>query len=167
MQATIHIRTREPSPPAMPAIHAARSADIDAPPATVYGIIADYRRGHPSILPEKYFRGLDVESGPGVGAGTAIRFRMRAFGRTRESRAVVAEPEPGRVLTETIAEQGMVTTFTVDPLDGGARSRVEIATAWSVPGLRGWLERLMAPPFLRRVYAAELAKLAEVAEAKG
>jgi hypothetical protein len=148
----------------MPAIHAARSAAIDAPPAVVYGIIADYRRGHPSILPEKYFHGLDVESG-GVGAGTAIRFRMRAFGRTRESRAVVAEPEPGRVLTETIAEQGMVTTFTVDPLDGGARSAVEIATEWEVRGPRGWLERVMAPPFLRRVYAAELAKLARAAAA--
>jgi hypothetical protein len=148
----------------MPRIRAARSAAIDAPPAAVYGVIADYRRGHPSILPEKYFRGLDVESG-GVGAGTVIRFRMRAFGRVRESRAVVAEPQPGRVLTETIAEQGMVTTFTVDPLDGGARSAVEIATEWEVPGVRGWLERAMAPPFLRRVYAAELAKLARAAAA--
>lgn len=151
----------------MPAIRAARSATLDAPPAAVYGILADYRAGHPSILPEAYFAGLEVESGPGVGAGTVIRFRMRAFGRTRESRAVVAEPEPGRVLTETIVERGMVTTFTVDPLDGGTRSAVEIATAWRVPGVRGWIERLIAPPYLRRVYAAELAKLAEAARSTG
>jgi hypothetical protein len=29
--------------------------------------------------------------------------------------------------------------------------------------LRGWLEKLLAPRFLRRVYSAELAQLARVA----
>ena len=43
-------------------------ARIDAPAAKVYGILADYHVGHPSILPPA-FRNLIVEEG-GVGAGT-------------------------------------------------------------------------------------------------
>ncbi len=38
------------------------SAHIDAPPDRVYGIIADYRAGHPSILPAP-FKNFVVEQG--------------------------------------------------------------------------------------------------------
>ncbi len=71
---------------------------MDAPADRVYAIIADYRNGHPHILP-KQFRNLTVEQG-GVGAGTIIRFEVRVFGQTQHFRAVVSEPEPGRVLVE-------------------------------------------------------------------
>ena len=67
----------------------------------------------------------------------------------------------GRVLTECYDETGAVTTFTVDP--EGAGSRVTFTTVWSAPGLRGVVERALAPPFLRRVYAKELANLARAA----
>ena len=66
------------------------SADIDAPPDRVYAIIADYRNGHPHILP-RAFRNLTVEKG-GVGAGTIIRFEVRALGQTQRFRAFVTEP---------------------------------------------------------------------------
>jgi hypothetical protein len=46
------------------------SAHIAAAPAQVYAIIANYREGHPRILP-KEFSGLTVEQG-GIGAGTII-----------------------------------------------------------------------------------------------
>lgn len=145
----------------MPAIHYAQSADIPAPPAHVYRIIADYREGHPSILPPEYFDGLDVLEG-GVGAGTRIRFTMLAFGKRNVAEAVITEPEPGRRLVETTTD-GLVTTFLVEPRDGGLGSRVTFDTRYEKRGLQGLLERLLVPRFLRRVYTAELARLAEVA----
>lgn len=143
-------------------IRAAGRSVIDAPPAVVYGIIADYREGHPSILPERYFGPLTVERG-GTGDGTEIRFTMRSFGRTTEVRGVVTEPEPGRVLVETYPGTGIVTTFTVDPLDGGSRSDVLITTEWEEKGLKGAILNLIVPGHLGRVYRAELEKLALVA----
>ena len=53
---------------------------------------------------------------------------MTVGGQTRESRVTVAEPEPGRVLTESDTGSSAVTTFTVAP-EGGA-SRVQINSAW-------------------------------------
>ncbi len=50
------------------------SALIDAPAAKVYGIIADYREGHPSILPKPFFGSIQIERG-GTGAGTVISFQ--------------------------------------------------------------------------------------------
>src|SRR5204863_2277113 len=79
------------------------SLRIAAPPARLYGIISDYRNGHPHILP-KQFSNLRVESGSGVGAGTTIRFEVTMMGRTDRNKAIVSEPEPGRVLVETNLE---------------------------------------------------------------
>lgn len=150
----------------MPRIHAAASAVIDATPETVYAILADYRNGHPQILPERYFLGLEVERG-GTGAGTLVQFRMRAFGRTRTYRAEITEPQPGRVLAETnLDEQGAVTTFTVAPLERGRRAQVTITTEWSSSGVKALVQRLLAPPLLRRIYAEELQNLARLAAAQ-
>src|SRR6476619_4413817 len=89
------------------------SARIASAPERVYAIIADYKNGHPRILP-KQFLGLAVEQG-GVGAGTVINFQMRAFGRIVTNRSAVTEPEPGRVLVETeLGGKGIVTPFTVE-----------------------------------------------------
>src|SRR5690606_26579640 len=79
----------------MPEVVVRESAEIAAPPNVVYGIIADYREGHPSILPPRWFTHLHVERG-GVGAGTVIRFGMKSDGRVREMRAEGVGPEPGR-----------------------------------------------------------------------
>jgi hypothetical protein len=131
------------------------SAIISAGAKKVYAIIADYREGHPHIIPRKYFTSLEVERG-GVGEGTVIRVGMRALGKSHEFRAVITEPEPGRVLVESVLDEGgTVTTFTVEP--EGEQSRVTISTELSAAaGLRGWAERRMAGALLRRVYAREL-----------
>ena len=141
------------------------TAPVEAPANVVYSILADYQDGHPHILPRKYFTSLTVERG-GVGDGTVIRFGMRAFGKTRESRAAVTEPEPGRVLVETVLDGAeVVTTFVVEPEAG--RSRVTIMTEMgSAGGLRGALERLVTRSFLKRVYAAELEQLNEFARGR-
>src|SRR5712672_1477568 len=92
----------------MPRIRIEVSRDLAVPPQAAYRVIADYRAGHPRIIPPRAFRDLTVERG-GVGAGTIIRFRMRIGGVEREYRATVTEPEPGRVLVET-NDSGEVST---------------------------------------------------------
>jgi hypothetical protein len=130
------------------------SAIVPAPAHRVYGLIADYHRGHPSILPPQYFDDLVVEEG-GVGAGTRISFTMNAYGSRTRSHARITEPEPGRVLVETVEGSGIVTRFLVDPLPNNM-CRVTLETTYPVRGLRGWFERLVVPGYLRKVYGAEL-----------
>ncbi|HEU5042445.1 MAG TPA: SRPBCC family protein [Gemmatimonadales bacterium] len=144
----------------MPQIEASATSLIPAAPARVYGILADYREGHPAILPPEFFRDFRVVQG-GQGAGTLITFGVRSFGRIQRFRAAVAEPEPGRRLTETDVESGTTTSFTVEPADEGRGARVTIATHHRRDGIAGWIERWLAPRFLCRVYAAELALLAQ------
>jgi len=137
------------------------SAHIDAPPARVYGIIADYRVGHPSILP-KPFKNFVVEKG-GIGAGTIIRFEVHAFGTITRCRAIVTEPEPGRVLVETNVEPTeSPTTFTVVPgANGGTDVTFLTEATTSRDGLSGVFERFMSARFLRKLYAEELQLLSK------
>lgn len=138
------------------------SARVNAPAEVVYGIIADYRKGHPQILPRQYFEWLEVEQG-GRGEGTVIRFQMRVLGQTRVLRAAVTEPEPGRVLVETdTGGAGPVTTFTVEP--DGSGSHVTFNTELtSAGGPLGVAERFVLRRVLRRVFARELEQLNRVA----
>ena len=107
---------------------ATASALIDAPPKLVYDILADYRGGHPLILPKNYFVSLDVEKG-GVGAGTIISFQMRIFGKLQTFRAAITEPEPGRVLVESDLDgTASTTSFIVDARDQNRSCEVTIAT---------------------------------------
>lgn len=149
----------------MPRIHAEATGVLDAPPAAVYAVLADYHRGHPSILPRRHFSNLVVESG-GVGDGTVIRFDLRAAGSTRHCHVAVTEPEPGRTLLETDLDTGAVTRFRVETAHGRTGgSRVTISTEWSTAGLRGHVERLVAPRLLRKIYTEELRNLESVAAA--
>jgi hypothetical protein len=135
------------------------SALIEARASRVYAILADYRHGHPQILPEKYFRSMDIEEG-GIGAGTTLLLEMRALGRTRFMRLMVSEPAPGRLLVERDVETGAATTFLVEA--GGPFTRVTITTELkSRGGPLGWLERWFTSALLRRVYSRELKLLAE------
>jgi uncharacterized protein YndB with AHSA1/START domain len=132
---------------------------IDASAETVYGYIADMRE-HEKFLPPA-FSEFEVETG-GVGAGTITRFRVTTGGRSRVYRMQVAEPEPGRVLTETDTDSSLVTTFTVEPR--GESSLVKISSGWQgAGGVGGFFERLFAPRVLRRIYADELERLNQFA----
>lgn len=141
-------------------LRVAASAKVGAAATAIYRMIADYRNGHPRIIPPKYFSNLEVDEG-GYGAGTLIRYDLHALGTTHHARARVTEPEPGRVLVETDLDKGAVTTFTVDSL-GGHASQVTIATDIPIrAGFRGAVERILLRSLLERVYAAELARLDE------
>jgi hypothetical protein len=113
-------------------------------------------------LPQPYFVSLDIESG-GVGAGTVIRFQMRLLGRLQTFRAIVSEPEPGRVLVET-NDTGQVTTFTVEAY-GQQSAQVTITTTTTIrSGLLGVIEGWFTSRLLRPIYLKELAQLTAFAE---
>lgn len=139
------------------------SAVIPARKERVYSLIANYRDGHPRIVP-KQFSDMVVEQG-GIGAGTVIRFQMSMFGKKQSFRAAITEPEPGRVLVETdLDTNGAVTTFTVDPSSAPADSRVTISTVLPVrAGFLGFFEKMFSTLLLKPMYEKELANLARVA----
>ncbi len=144
-------------------INVSAEQEVAAPAEAVYGYIADHREHHPRFLPDA-FSDFEVESG-GVGAGTVTRFKVTAGGRTREYRMEVAEPEPGRVMTESDTGSSLVTTWTVTP--AGAKSRVRISTTWQgAGGIGGFFERLFAPRVMRGIYADELERLDAYARAQ-
>ena len=132
---------------------------IDAPPAAVYAVLADYTTQHPRIMPASLFSNLEVEAG-GVGAGTVFHITARMLGRHQRLHMQVAEPEPGQVLTETNLDTGVVTEFRVAPGDGGSRTRVRMSSQWETDGgLRGLLDRLVTSLVMGRAFTKQLDQL--------
>lgn len=132
------------------------SRTINASPVDIYAVMSDYRVGHPAILPKPFFSKIVVVEG-GQGAGTIIEVHMDVYGTKRIFHQVVTEPEPGRVLAESDAEAGVVTSFTVDPLNGGNQSQVTIATESRLsPGIQRFAERIFNPMIISRIYRQEL-----------
>lgn len=143
----------------MDTIRILAAALIDAPATRVYDIIADYRNAHPHILPRSFFKDIEVERG-GVGAGTVFRVATRLFGRSYSMRMEVSEPIPGCMISERDSESGLVTSFRVSPEHHGHHAHVTIVT--DIPksrGLRGFVEGLLLPRALGKVYAEELRML--------
>ncbi len=137
------------------------AALIPAPAPQVYAVFADYHDAHPRILPKPPFVGLDVEHG-GIGAGTIIHLHSQVLGRRQTIRGTVTEPEPGRVLVETY-NNGIVTTFTVEPWNQGEHSYVTITTVMGVrSGIVGAAERWFSTRLLRPTFIRELANLAVI-----
>ena len=129
---------------------------IQAPPAAVYAVFADYHHSHAAVLPKPYFTEMTVEKG-GTGAGTEIAVHMAVMGAKVTYHMVVTEPEPGRVLQEEDKALGVVTTFTVDPVNNGEASRVTLYTrARTSAGLKGFIEKLITPSISRKIYNEEL-----------
>jgi carbon monoxide dehydrogenase subunit G len=145
----------------MAKVQASAAGTVDAPADQVYGYIADMHV-HQQILPPA-FSGFQVEEG-GIGAGTVTRFAITAGGRTREYHMRIAEPEPGRTLTESDTGSSLVTTYTVEPQ--GDKSLVRISTNWDgASGIGGFFERTFAPRALKSLYADALKRLNDYAVA--
>jgi hypothetical protein len=144
------------------------AAVLDARPEDVYVAIADYREGHPNIVPKESIYDLQVEQG-GYGAGTIIRFKVKVLGVEQSFYQRVSEPEPGRVLVEQDIDsvQNDITTFTVDPVEDGRKSHVEISTVMNTsPGLKGVVERIIVPIVNAQMYRKELKLLEAFAQKK-
>ncbi|MBL8131445.1 MAG: hypothetical protein JNL42_06275, partial [Anaerolineae bacterium] len=87
-------------------------------------------------------------------------------GRTMTYHQRITEPQPGRVIQETEITTGQWSRFTLEPLDGGQRTRVTISSEQPTsPGVMGLLERLFAPGVQRKIFEKELALLAEYIKA--
>jgi hypothetical protein len=136
-------------------VNVEQEGSVGASAELTYRLIAADEH-HQRFLPDG-FSDFEVLEG-GTGAGTLHRFKVRAGGRTREYTMRVAEPAPGRVITETDQGSSLVTTFTVTPFADSCR--VLISTSWDgAGGIGGFFERLFAPRVMRRMYADELARL--------
>lgn len=137
------------------------SAVLEAGAESVYAAIADYHDRHPRILPKPPFVSLEVVEG-GTGAGTVITLRMKVLGKLQTTRGVVTEAEPGRLLVEAY-DSGYVTSFRVEPVEGGRHARVTIETELPRGGIAGAIERWLVERMLRPVYLQELKNLERVA----
>jgi uncharacterized protein YndB with AHSA1/START domain len=129
---------------------------IDAPADKVYRYLADMQL-HSRFLPPPFYD-IQVEEG-GTGAGSVVRFKINFAGGVRELRMQITEPEPGRTLVQTdTGSSGLVTTFTVTPQ--GGQALVNITSSFhNETGVAGFVERIIAPRRLHRVYVTELARL--------
>ena len=135
---------------------------IPASAVRVYDLLADYREGHPSILPKPEFISLTVEQG-GRGAGTVVSFQMKLMGRVQTFHSAITEPEPGRVLVETDMNTGAVTTFMIEPREAGRQAQVTITTdTQGRDGIVGKAQGWMTTRLLRPIYIKELEQLADV-----
>lgn len=140
-------------------------AVLEVPADEVYATIADYRQGHPSILPKEFYD-LQVKQG-GYGEGTIFHFKMRVLGVEQSFYQRASEPEPGQVLVEQDIDsvRQVTTTFRVTPLEPGQKSHVEISTTMHTsPGVQGLVERILVPLINPRIYQKELKLLEEVAQ---
>ena len=137
---------------------------ISSPAQRIYDLIADYRNGHPRILPKPYFVSLQVEKG-GYGAGTVINFQMQLMGRIQSFHSTITEPDPGHILVETDMNTGAITTFTVEPGLDGQQAFVTITTTTNVPdGIVGKIQGWFTTRLLHPIYEKELDQLAAVAK---
>jgi hypothetical protein len=141
----------------MPRIHVTAEKAIGARPAAVYEVLADYATHHPRIMPPDHFSGLEVEAG-GVGDGTVFHITARVAGKSQRLRMRVSEPEPGRILCETNLDTGVVTEFRVSG-NGSATTLVRMSSEWEAAGVKGWIDRLLAPRVMRRLFAEQLDQL--------
>jgi hypothetical protein len=138
---------------------------VAAPPDVVYRYLSDMQNHHPHFLPPA-FSDFQVVAG-GIGEGTVVTFQFAAGGRRRDFRQTVTEPEPGRRMVETDANSSSVTTFTVDPVDGGKSSKVTISTQWNgAQGIGGFFERMFAPRVMRGIYTDQIPRLDEYARSR-
>ena len=146
----------------MSTFHVEESLVIEARPEALYAIVADYRVGHPAILPRPFFFFFSVEQG-GVGAGTVVRSTVKVMGKLYPLHHRVTEPEPGRILQESdLDKPGEFTRFIFQPLNDATHTRVTIATEFlASPGLMGFMERLTKPGLTHKMYQQELRNLAD------
>ena len=137
-------------------VAASAERTIGAPAHQVYQYLADMQL-HSRFLPPPFYD-FQVEE-RGAGTGSVVRFKINFAGGIRELRMQVTEPEPGRALVQTDTNgSGLVTTFTVTPQ--GGQALVNITSSFDgETGVAGFVERIIAPRRLHRVYAEELTRL--------
>ena len=135
-----------------------QSAIIDAPIETVYGVIADYEVGHRAILPQPYFKSMEVLAG-GQGEGTEIFIKMEVMGQEFSYHQKVTEPVKGRQLVERDINTGLASSFFLEPLaDDKTEVRIEAEVAL-MGGFTSLMQRLFNPVIIGGIFKKELQNL--------
>lgn len=137
------------------------SKKINSESKILYSIVADYHERHKLILPTPPFLWLKVLEG-GYGAGTKIEFAMKFFGSTSVMRAVISEPEPGKVLKEEAEDGSVATLFYFE--EDSAQTTVSISTTFRIgTGIFAKLQFWISKKLLTKVYHQELINLESLA----
>lgn len=150
----------------MGTIHVETAKTIDASPEQVFRLLADYRTTHRDILPSDTYLDYQVDQG-GEGAGTVYSYKLKTPMRPepRPYKMKVSVPASGNVLQESDQNSSLVTTWTLVPEAGGAKTQVRLTTEWEsrASGFGGFMERTMAPRSTKRLYDTILDRLENVA----
>ncbi|WP_149400754.1 SRPBCC family protein [Dictyobacter arantiisoli] len=142
----------------MSRVFAQKERIINATPDKVFALVSDYTVQRPRILTPN-FQNYTVEKG-GQGSGTVIHYVLEAAGRRRAYHMRVDEIVRGRILTERDSNSTLVTTWNVQPMRGGQKSKVRVTSEWEGgSGTKGFFERIFAPLGLRRIYGSMLESL--------
>jgi uncharacterized protein YndB with AHSA1/START domain len=133
------------------------SRTLAATPEQVYAAVSDYAGVRSRILPPE-ITDYAVEAG-GAGPGTVFSYRLHATKkRIRSVHADVSQPAE-RSLLESDRNSTLTVRWTVAP--AGTGSEVTVTVRWQgAGGVGGFFERRFAPLGIRRIYTAELERLA-------
>jgi hypothetical protein len=139
-------------------IHVATELTINAQPKTVYEILSDYKTKRPLMLTPNFLDYIVAQGGKG--AGTEVHYRLHAAGRERPYHLRIDVPMEGRIITERDRNSSLVTTWTLDPVNDGQRTKVSVDSEWEGgEGVGGFFERTFAPMGLTRIYDDMLYRL--------
>lgn len=142
--------------PTMSYVTVTKERTVAADPAATFAFLRDYTK-RPSIWPPNV-SDYKVESG-GEGAGTLVSYRLRAGERERAYRMKVEETAP-RELRESDEGSTFVTTWSLEPAEGGTKTLVRLHSQWrGAGGVGGIFERIFAPRGLGPIYDDLLARL--------
>jgi hypothetical protein len=130
---------------------------IDAPADKVSEALADYRDTREKMLTEQFSNYRVLEGG--TGAGTVVGWKLQATKKRVRDCEFAVEQSPEGALVERDKNSSMVTTWTVKP--AGEKSTVTVQTVWNgAGGIGGFFEKTFAPLGMRKIYDAQLEKLA-------
>jgi hypothetical protein len=141
---------------APPATH---SVEIARPPDEVFAYLDDYRRHG------EWQEGLVVEDVSGEGVGTHVRQRRRMGSREQAVEWEVTQRDPPRSFAFR-GTSGPLRPFgsgRLEPLDGGARTRLDFSLDFEPHGI-GFLLRPLARKQARSAIPADHARLKEILE---
>ena len=135
---------------------------IDAPADKVSAALADYRGAREKLLTDEFSNYRVIEGGEG--AGTVVGWKLQATKKRVRDCEFAVEQGANGALVERDRNSSMVTTWTVKP--AGDKSTVSVETVWNgAGGIGGFFEKTFAPLGMRKIYDAQLEKLANVVTA--
>jgi uncharacterized protein YndB with AHSA1/START domain len=141
----------------MATVQANAQRSIPAPPAAVFGVLADPARRR-EILPEAYH---DVAVTAGDDGQPRVTYTLHAAGRQRDYRIAIRGEQDGQQVLDTDELSSLRTTWSLRP--DGTGTAVTVTTSWQgAAGIGGFFERTFAPKGVARLHQQTLERLESV-----